>query len=44
MREIAFEDAFIWTSLKENDFDLFSNNINKNEKRERSRLENALIW
>ena len=30
-------------ALKKNDFDLLSNNINKNKRRERSQLENGLI-
>ena len=44
MREIAFEDAFIWINLKKNDFDLFSSDVNENEKCERSRFESALVW
>ena len=43
-RKVAFEDAFTWTNFKKNGFDLSSNNINENERRERFRLENALIW
>ena len=44
IKKIALEDTFIWTNFKKNDFDLFSNDVNKNEKYERFKLENALIW
>ena len=47
MRKVALEDAFIWTNFEKSGFESFgllSNDVTENERRERSRFENALIW